>query len=94
MSTSAGNIRKPKLASPRDQLAQSQWDAGKEPARRPKARRSTARVVRGMEVQGWFFVVVVVVVRDIEAVEGMSIESSARRAPANMLVPMTARDVR
>ena len=83
---------KPKLASPRDQLAHSQWDAGNEPAKRPKARRSTARMVRGMEVQCLSFVVVAV--REIEAVEGMSIESSARRAPANMLVPMTAREIR
>ena len=83
---------KPKLARPRDQLAHSQWDGGKEPARRPKARRSTERMVRGMEVQCWSFVVVVV--REIEAVEGMSMESSARRAPATILVPMTARDIR
>ena len=83
---------KPKLARPRDQLAHSQWDGGKEPARRPRVRRSTARRVRGMEAQ-WWSLVVLVVVRDIEAVEGMSIESSARRAPANMLVPMTARDI-
>ena len=84
---------KPKLARPRDQLAHSQWDGGKEPATRPKVRRSTARMVRGMEVQCWSFVVVVVVVREIAAVEGMSIESSARRAPANILVPMTAGDI-
>lgn len=30
---------------------------------------------------------------EIEAVEDISTESSARRAPAKMLVPMTARDI-